>query len=954
MRKLLFILLAFYPVFLFAATDGIIKGVVKDKKTGETLVGVNVYIEGTQKGASTDLNGEYVINNVHPGTYRIVSSIISYKKLILGNVIVSSGNVISLNIEMEEEINQMQEVVIVDKRVTGSEISIINTIKSTSLIANGISSQQILKAQDRDASEVIRRVPGITIFNGRFVIVRGLNQRYNTVFLNNASTPSAESDARSFSFDIIPSSMIDNIMIYKTPSPELPADFSGAFIDIYTRNTPNKNSTDASLSLSYNDLTTFHTFYKYKGGSLDFLGVDDGTRALPKGFPGTTDFKTLTSTYTPEAVNTITELGREMNNTWTAGTQTTLPDLRLNLGLSRKFKIGSVLAGNITALSYTNTNLYLSMHRQEYQVYNFTDDKPSPNFDFQDDVYRNTAKIGLIFNWSFVLNPSNKISFQNLFNNIGYTQTTLRQGEEYYSSQMLHGYEYSFKNRLTYSGQLIGEHDFGKSVSHLKWTLGYSYTNTNDPMQKRLTTVLNTSSGDPFYNHYGLQFSSTPSPKYAGMVYQTLYENIVMGKVDFIQPINISGFKPELKAGVYSEYKTRTFNARLLGFIISKEDLFDSRIAYKPFDSVFSSRYINSTDGIKLAESTNPSDSYTADNTQVCGYITLKLPVFKWMTVYGGIRVEKNEQVLNSFSSDLSAKALKYDKDKTDLFPSGIITFDISRKSLVRLAYGKTINRPEFREIAPFNFYVFENNASFSGNPDLTDASIHNIEARYELYPTLAEMFSFGIFYKKFIHPIEISYINSGSGLAYGPINAESAESFGAEVELRKNFEVWKEKSGFLHWMSDLSVVFNASLISSHVQFAPGAQERNRYLQGQSPYIINAGLYYQHVKSGWNASLLYNILGKRIIIVGQPNQNPQEDIPDVYEMPFHSLDLTLSKKFGEHWQVKGGIQNILDQNVLYEQTVKFEKAGEGTVTRKQPTLSFNPGKYYTLGISVVF
>jgi len=930
---------------------GIIKGLVKDKKTGETLVGVNVWIEALSKGNSTDINGEFVINHVPAGTYRLSVSIISYRKTILDNIKVSKDKVTSLDIELEEEITQMKEVEIVDKRLTNTEISIISSIKNTNLVANGISGQQITKSQDRDASEVIRRIPGITIFNGKFVIVRGLNQRYNNVFMNNASTPSSEPDTRAFSFDIIPSSLLDNIMVYKTPSPELPADFSGAFIDVTTKNTPSKNSLDISYSLSARENTTFNHFYKYKGGSLDFLGIDDGTRALPDGFPNTEEFRTVANGYTPSDAEEITRLGQEINKTWTTQEKKAFWDNRLNVAVARKFNIGKIQAGSINALNYSNTFLTLPIHRLDYQVYNFQEDKSSPNFDFYDLQSTNTAKTGILSNWSFAFNSRFRLSFNNLFNQIGNTRTTLREGTEYYSSQQIRSYEYSFMSRTTYSGQLTGDHDMGKTESHLRWTLGYSFTRRDEPNQKRLTTILNTTASDPYYNKYGIAFGNAASPKYAGIIYQKLKEHLVMFRLDFTQPFTIGNFRPELRVGAFGEYKSRTFDARLLGYIKSNEDLFDQALPYQSFDTVFANPNINNSNGIKLAETTNPSDSYDAGNLNVAGYFTLKIPVGKRFSIYTGIRVEENRQQLNSFSSDLSTLPVQVDNTNLSIFPSVNITLDVSEKSLIRVAYGRTINRPEFREIAPFNFFLFQENASFVGNPDLTDAYIQNIDARYELYPTLSEMFTIGAFYKKFIRPIEITYINSGSGLAYGPVNAAGAYSYGVEIEMRQSL-AFLDKNIALNWLHGISMVLNASVVKSQVEFPEGALERNRFMQGQSPYIINAGLYYQADQSGWSSSLLYNILGKRIIVVGQVNQNSMEDIPDIYEMPFNSLDFTISKKFGKRVQVKGGVQNILNGKVRYQQTVKFDKPGTGEVSRVQPTLEYQAGRYYTLGVSV--
>ena len=947
-------LFIFFTTLSGFSQTGLIKGTITDKKTRETIVGANVFLQGTTIGKSTDLNGEYLIENIKPGTYTVIVSMISYKKIMFENVTVSKNKITLLNAEMEEETVQMKEVVVVERKTTNTEISIVNSIRNSSIIANGVSGQQIAKTQDRDASEIIKRIPGVTLFDNRFVIVRGLAQRYNTVWMNNASTPSSEADMKAFSFDVIPSSLIDNIMVYKTPSPEFPADFAGAFIEVKTKNTPATNSLEFSYSASCREGTTFQSFSKYKGGSLDFLGIDDGTRALPPGFPSSNEFKHLSSSFYPNDLNTVIDLSRSINKTWTASSGTALNDNRLSMAKTTKFKIGKMEVGNITSLNYSNVFQGYEIHRMDFQVYNFEEDKSNPNFDFLDRQYTRTARTGVLFNWSFILNPHNKIEFRNLLNQMGYSRTMIREGEEYYSSQKIRSYEYSFLSRTTYAGQLGGEHLFRNDRSKLNWTLGYSYSNRKEPNQKRLTTILNTTQGDPHFNEYGLALGNTASPKYAGIVYQHLGEHIFNANVNYHHSFEIGNLKPELITGIYYEYKTRKFNARLLGFRKSNESLFNQDLPYMSFDSIFTDKNINSTDGIKLAETTNPSDSYTAYNNQIAGFITLKLPLGSRFTIYGGARVEKNRQHLDSYSSDLSSKSIQYDADKTNIFPSVNLSYDLTETSLLRLAYGKTINRPEFRETAPFNFYIFQENASYIGNPNLRDAIIHNLDFRYEWYPSLSEMINLGLFYKKFDHPIEISYINSGSGLAYGPVNAEGATNFGAELEIRKSFSSWKNKSGILHTFRDFTLVMNASWIRSKVTFPAGSPERNRTLQGQSPYIVNTGLYYQNDKSNWTASLLYNVMGKRIMIVGQAMQNPKEDIPDIYEMPRHSMDLTLAKKIGKHLQIKGGIQDLLNQKIRYQQQIKFDKPGVGNVERQQTTLSYRPGRYYSLGITLLF
>ncbi|MFZ4464294.1 MAG: TonB-dependent receptor domain-containing protein [Bacteroidales bacterium] len=945
-----FIVVLIIPIIGWTQT-GIISGKVIDQKTKETLVGVSVWIEGTTTGALTDLNGEFEINNVKAGSYTINATYISYKKMSFENVKVTKDHINKLDIELTEEVTTMDEIVVVDRRITNTEISIISSIKNTNLIANGVSSQLITRSQDRDASEVIRRIPGITLFNGRFVIVRGLNQRYNSVFMNNASTPSSEADTRAFSFDIIPSSLLENIMVYKTPAAHIPADFSGAFIEVSTKNTPQEDMLEVSYNASFRENTSFSDFSKSKGGSLDFLGVDDGSRALPGNFPTTDEFKNLLSSYSQNDLSQVEKLGESIDKNWTAQSGKAFMDNRLSITSANKFKMGKVQIGAINSLNYTNTFLSLGIHRQDYQVYNFEEDKPSLNFDFNDLQYTNNVKTGILSNWSFILNPGNKIVLNNLFNQIGYTRTTLREGYEYYSSQQIRSYEFSFMSRSTYSGQISGEHTNLNNSSKFQWTAAYSYANRNEPNQKRLTSILNTTSSDPHYNEYGFAIGNTASPKYAGIVYQKLVEHLAMFRVDYTYPFQIKAFTPELRAGALGEYKFRQFDARLLGYVKGNENYFNSELLYQSADVLFNNDNINNNDGIKLNETTNLSDSYDANNLQFSGYLSIKMPVSEWMTILAGVRAENNRQELNSFSSDLSTVPVHYNNQGLGFFPSLNLTFDITQKSMLRFSYGRTTNRPEFREIAPFNFYVFQDNASFIGNTNLKNAFIHNFDMRYEIYPTLSDMITVGVFYKNFINPIEITYVNSGSGLAYGPINAAGADSYGAEIEIRQSLTALSNTKIAGEWIKDFSLVLNASLIKSKVTFPEGAIERDRYMQGQSPYIVNAGLYYQSEKNKLSASLLYNILGKRIIVVGQPNQNQQEDIPDIYEMPYNSLDFAVTKKLGNRIQLKGGIQNIFNDEVHYQQSLKYQTS-DGEVTRIQPTLSFKQGRYYTLGLTL--
>ncbi len=329
------------------------QGIIKDKKTQETIVGANVYIQGTTTGSASNLEGNFEIKNLPSGNYTIIVSFISYKTQKIENVKVSANKSTTLNIDLEE-VTTIQGVVVQAKRKTDTDVSMINAIKASNLVVSGMSSQQISQSQDKDASEVVRRIPGVTIIDDRFIVVRGLIERYNSVQLNNSSTPSSESDIKAFSFDLIPSSAIDRILVYKTPAPELPAEFSGANIAIFTKNIPEKNGFQISYSSSFRNNTTFEPSYKYQGSTTDKFGYDDGLRAIPSIIPSAEEFSKIINNPTLENKQKRAEFGRAFSKTWSASEYKAPIDQSFGLNYTGSFIINKIKIGNITSLSYSN------------------------------------------------------------------------------------------------------------------------------------------------------------------------------------------------------------------------------------------------------------------------------------------------------------------------------------------------------------------------------------------------------------------------------------------------------------------------------------------------------------------------------------------------------------------------------------------------------------------------
>jgi len=925
---------------------GTITGTVKDKSNSEALIGTTVQIDGSTTGTTTDINGQFILKNLKPGSYNIKVSYVSYNTKIIQNINVEKDKTVNIDVELETNTVSLGDITVIAVRRTNTEISMITDIKASQFVSTGISGQQISKTLDKDASEVVKRVPGITIMDNRFLIVRGLSQRYNNVWLNNAATPSAEADVKAFSFDIIPSSMIENIMIFKSPAAELPADFSGGFVKISTKNLPEKNGFFLSYGTGISENTTFREFYKPVSSNTDWFGFDNGSRALPSDMPSHLNQYELATN--PVIRERITAIGRELNNNWLPLRGTAYPDQKFLAGINRKFRIGKTTIGNITAVTYSLSNSSEEIQNTDYSIYDYSMDKPSYLNQFTDQQFSNSARIAVMNNTSVSLGNDTRIEFRNLFNQAGSSRFIQRTGREWYNNgRYIRSDELRYLSRSIYTGQLAGDHSFDKGKTRIEWILGYASSNKKEPDTKRYRYLRD----ETDENKYMLLFSDQPDLSSQSRMWINLSENTMSALINFTRQLDMGGFKPEIKVGLYIENKDRSFHARNFGYAkASLESVFGQ--TYLPVDQIFTDENINLTTGIKLSEVTALSDSYTAGNNQIAGYLSAKIATGDKINIYAGLRVEKNRQTLSSYKQASSVQ-VNVDRDTINLFPSANITYNFSDKSLIRAAYGMTVNRPEFREIAPFYYVDFEQNAGIYGAPHIKQAYIHSFDMRYELYPDHGETFNIGVFYKKFINPIE-QIILGNNPTQYSFENVESASSMGIESELRKSLD-------FIPAFRNFTAVLNASLIKSHVTFPYGSLSRNRPLEGQSPYIVNAGLYYQGENNGLMVSALYNIIGKRIVAVGRPSPNQWEDIPDIYEMPRNVIDLTISKTIGKRFEIKGGIKDILNEKAEYMQsintTVNMETYSKGTnqgfkeFNRNQYTRILYPGRYFSLGIT---
>jgi TonB-dependent receptor len=924
-RSLLLVLAVTISQIVLSQTA--IKGLVMDKKYKEPLTGAAILIEGTTNGTTADIDGNYLLN-VAPGKYTLIISYVSYTSQRIPNVAVENGKPTIVNIDMEEASLMLESVQVVAQHRTDTELSMLKSVRSAVQVVNGISSQQIGKTLDRDASEVVKRIPGVTIQDNRFIVVRGLNQRYNNVWLNNAATPSSETDVKAFSFDAIPSNMIDNLLIFKTGSPELSAEATGGFVKISTKNIPDENFLNAEYGIAYNNITTFNETNFLPGQPLDFLGLGSNARSIPSDFP---DNLNLVSTSSRDAY------ALKLNNKWIPQSGLALPNQKLGIALGRKWNLnGGAKLGTITSVNYSNSySTRSNMDNDMYERFDPVSETPTYLYNYVADVYSKDYKLGVMHNWAYQSATGTKLEFKNIFNQMGVDRTSITEGLNNYRQGDFKYISNQYSSRTTYSGQLSGNHKLQNSDDKkLDWNLGMAYANRIEPDRQ------NWSMRKTDNNSYTYILPDVPSINELGRLYMTNHEYVGTAALNYERKMLLGEILSTLKAGGYSEFKTRNFDERSITY----------RNAYGPYDTdfinslnfetLFTDNYLGKDKIISLSEETSVANSYDAQNLLAAGYASMTLPLGMF-NVSGGVRAEYNRLMLQGFYN--ASSPVRIDEPTLNFFPSLNTSYSFNDKTLLRVAYSRTINRPEFREVSPLSYYDFTEKNSVIGNPELKDATIQNIDLRFERYPSPNETFTLAAFFKHFTNPIEMVSVGAGSQFSFQ--NATGAINYGLELEMKKSLEK-------LIGLRNFSLSVNASYIFSEVEFEDVQSERNRPLQGQSPFVVNAALFYQNDKAGISSSLMYNVMGKRILVAAQLNQG-EVVIPDIYEMSRHVVDFSLNKKIGKQFELKFGIKDLLAQDYVTQQTyeyVKDDAPKSATLTNKV----YNLGQTWSVGASWKF
>ena len=933
--KKLFLLLTLISTSIYSYSQKV-SGSVSDSSSRESLIGAVVLVKGESRGATVQADGKFSIDNLSNPTYDLEVRYVGYKSQ---TITIYPLKDTLLDIQLVPAVQEITTVTVIARSSKETTTELVKQQSNSAVVQDGTNAETFKKTPDTKASDVFKRISGASVQDNKFVVIRGLSDRYNFALINGSPLPSSESDRKAFSFDIFPSNMLDNLTVMKSGSPDLPGEFSGGVININTTEPKEKNYHNLQLSLGYNTITTFRNFSTYQGSNLDFLGLGSNGRGLPTDIPRTQDFSQLNKT---DKAN----LAGLMSTSWSTNSRTALPTGNLQYSIGKSYKKLSLSF----AYNYQNTFSINNLVRRDFEEQSTGVVK---KMELKDSVFTQTILNSAMINFLYKIDKNNTIQFKNLYSINSEDKVNVRSGvreldNDPHQWEKSTNFWYTQNNLLT--NQLFGKHEIKKSK--LNWNVGYSNVNRDIPNLRRIVyRKQSLLESDTTQQYVAVIQQNGTIPTAAGnMFWSKSKENIISVNYDYSIPMKFEKIKNEIKFGGWHQFRDREFTSRNLGFSQYKPNgsSFDSQLLLLGPDEIFSQQNMgllsNGQGGFKLEEATKVSDNYSASSFLNAGFLMTDSKIGK-VRIVGGLRVESYNQKFNyiEFGSNLEKRV---DTTVVDLLPSINIIYSISEKMKVRTSYYRTVSRPEFRELAPFNFYNFVLDNITSGNPNLKRATIDNFDVRWEMYPGKGQIISVSGFYKSFNNPIEL--INR-TGTSGAPelyfTNVNKVTNIGGEVEFRLNLGTFTKLENKL--LDNLTVYSNASIIKSVVDMSHFVGSgSDRPLQGQSPYIINAGLFYITPKKDLTATISYNVIGQRIYIVG----NIQE--PSVWENGRNVIDIQVSKKIGDKIELKLNVKDLLAQDLVYFQDLNGNKKYDLGIDNNWQEIKF--GQSISMSIKYTF
>lgn len=847
------------------AMAGNIKGTVLDKQTKEPLTGATIQITGTALGVVADIDGNYTLN-VNDGTYTITVRYIRYKDILLNSIKVKAETL--LNFEMESDAQALGEVSVVAKKNLEGERALQMERQKATLAIENLGAKEMSIKGISNVEEGVKKITGISIASAGQLIVRGLGDRYSTTTLNGLPIASPNPDNKLIPLDIFPASTVQNITVSKVYDASAFADYSGAHIDISTK----ENVGSDFLSISFNAGGKFNTLGK------DFYRMDrDGSL-----------FKTpsLDQKLIDMSLTDFEEYARHnrlFSTSFQVSKKTALPEFGGNIGFGKRFTLGGNEVSVLGSIGVSND--LQTMDNASIRTLEATGNTLN---EFNYDSYSNELKIAALGNLGYSFRTSDHIGYTFFYARNAIDTYMRREGVDYEDHHLIGSnnvtHIYSLQNH-----QVNGKHYFGKQWD-LNWSGSYSKTSSDEPDRRQVMFIRE----DDQIKLFKLNRQETM--RYFGSLNEDEWVGDLTASYRF-------GDNNKLQAGFTYKDKNRDYMGTRFYYNLNKlnptiTDIYDT-------DSFLNMENVENG-SITIDRKKQPKDSYTAGNSIYAGYIATEYYPVAPLLVNLGVRYEISKQWVDYYTD--GGKAERSELNKNDLFPSLNMKYQMNEKNSLRFAFSRTVTRPSFIEMAPFLYQESYGSAQIRGNADLQNGYNYNIDLRYELFEKNGDMLSITAYYKHLKAPIERVQTLSGGSAVHSFRNADNGMATGVEIEFRKEI------------VKDLRFGVNGSYMYTNVKLPEGGAYTNsqRALQGASPYLTNADLTYSPAFSNdrqLSVALLYNLQGPRIHSVGISG------LGDIKQQPVHTLNFTGSYRFNRRFAVKLQVNDLLNQDILFKQEV---------------------------------
>lgn len=931
--------------------QGSIIGTIIEAESGFEVIGGNVLIANTATGTVTDLDGTYELK-VEAGNYTIEVSYIGFATQQITDVIVKAGEVTSLDVQLGESAIELAGVEVVAKAFKDTEVAVLAIQKTSPVVLDGISSAQISKSGDSDVAGAVKRVTGVTVESGKYIYVRGLGDRYSKTTLNRAEIPGLDPNRNTVQMDLFPTNLVDNIIVYKTFSPNLPGDFAGGYVDIATKDFPEQFTFSASASLGFNALANLNkNVLSQTSSATEWLGFDNGARAIPELIQQNAD---NLPTYNDgisdrQSAQLLQDATAAFDNNWAQSNESKPLNASMSFSVGNQKQLFGKPLGIIAALSYQRN--YTAYHDGIFGIFELTGDYDDSRA-LTKQVLLNDQKgtdetlWGAMLSTSYKLSPTNKINLMAMHNQSATATTRFAEGHKYNDdpSDIFQTRSSRFLERGLSTLQLTGKHVLTDwNNFEINWLSSYAISTQDDPDLRYFTNRIS-DNGNVF-----LKASSDRKPT---RFYRDMLQNNWDNKLDFTLPFSQwNGLNAEIKTGLAfvqkgREFRENRYNFNRGAFLVENGNI---QNYFAPQNLIQAdpdaNGYLNGHQGVYLVDNYDAKNNYNATQSVGAAYAMVQLPINNQLQIITGVRAEKTNVRLETFDTELTLTrypSLDGQQDlinSVDFLPSLNVNYKLNDNMKLRAAYNRTIARPSFRELAPFASFAVDGGFVFVGNPDLQRTLIDNVDLRWEMYPNSGEIFSISAFYKNFTNPIERTFNPEAQNPELTLRNVEEAKLYGVEVEARKNLGFITNSLRHFSLGANFSYIYSQTKIDAAELEVIRATQPNaadtREMYGQAPYSINALLSYKNEK-GTNANLSFNLVGARITTV------TKGATPNYYQRPMPSLNFNISQKIGDYFKLKLSANNLL--NAKYQETADFK--GESF-----PISVYEIGQSFSLGFS---